>query len=108
MTKIKLFELNQQYFEALGFYASTPLQSNPKSRFTRQNLYYIFVEAGMLIPVLAFMTLKAQSVYEYGITFYTTITLLCITAYQAILMDEMDNIVTLIGKFEKFIEKRKL
>lgn len=104
--KVKLFKAVQTHFNALGFSTSSP-QPNQRCKFNRKNLFYILVSAIILIPVLGFSIFKAQSVYEYGITFYTAITLLGLTAYYMIIIFEMGEMLKLIEKYEGLIEKRK-
>lgn len=51
----------------------------------------------MFIPLVAFMSLKAQSVYEYGITFYTVIAIpLIATYYYTVIIFKMGKILNLI------------
>lgn len=103
---IKLFQTTQNCFKAIGYYASSS-QPSQNCRFNRTNLYYMFVLVFMLVPVLGFLIFRAQSVYEYGITFYTTITLLGVIIYYACIVCEMGKILKLIETYEEFIEKRK-
>lgn len=104
---IKLFQLDRQHFEALGFYAWPSLPSNQTCRLNRKNLYYIFIVAGMLIPVVGFGIFKAHSVYEYGITIYTIITLFVVIFYYGVLIFGMAKILNLIAHYEDFIAQRK-
>lgn len=106
MNKIKLFLVAQNYFEAMGFYAS-PSQPNQICSLNRKNLYYILVPAIIGISIVAFMSSKAQSVYEYGISFFIIITIMTLIAYYMVILFKMGKLLNLVGQYEEFIEKRK-
>lgn len=105
--KIQLFQLVQTYFAAMG-YCVSPSRAHQQNPFNGRNLYYSFAVAFMIFPFVGFLIFKARSVYEYGITFYTAITLLEGATYYVIMLFEKVNISNLIEKQEKFIENRKM
>lgn len=61
----------------------------------------------MNVPVFGFVIFKAQSVYEYGITFCVTITLVGLIVIYICIIYTVTNILKLIEKYEEFIEKRE-
>lgn len=62
----------------------------------------------MFLPTVGYFILKAESVYEYGSTFYSTCAVVNAFDYLLIIFYQFKNIQALIRKFEVFIEKRKL
>lgn len=106
MAAIKLFRRVQTYFRALGLHA--PSIVNKNCAFNRRNLFFISVFVGPFCPVSSYLIFKANTVYEYGITFYTSIILIHLIVDFAIIMCELGNILKLIKQYEIFLMKRKL
>lgn len=104
--RIRLFQTTQKCFKAVGFYAS-PSQPNENCQFNWKNLYHLFAAVIMIVTVLGFLIFKAQTVYEYGITFYITISFSGLIIHYACIVCKMGKILKLIEVYEEFIERRK-
>lgn len=104
MATIKLFRAAQTYFDAMGLYAAPP--SNESCRFNRKNTFYIFAVVGMFIPVTGFLFFKANTTYEYSVSFYILTTAFSMTVHFAAILRKMGSIPKLIENYEDFIMKR--
>lgn len=90
----------------MGFFAS-PLQPNQRCRLNATNLCYMCALALIVIPVAGFLIFEAQSVYEYGISVYSLITLAMLSFFYVTIVYEMGIMLKLIEKYEEIIENRK-
>lgn len=106
MAAMKLFRRVQMYFRVFGFHA--PSSANQNCKLSRKNWCVLFVYVGMFVSVSGYLIFKASTVYEYGISFLTSITLIHILADFVIIIWEIANISKIIEKYEDFITKRKL
>lgn len=61
----------------------------------------------MIFTVFGYFIRKAATVYEYGITFYSLITLVGELSLFTRLICEMGHRLKLISQFEVFIKRRK-
>lgn len=105
MARIKLFYSIRKNFQAIGFYA--PPSSNQNCTFNAKNVFYICSQMGMVVLVMGFLLLKAKSAVEYTVCFYLSIAMTPIIVYCVVLFIKMGSIVTLVKKYEEFIENRK-
>lgn len=90
----------------MGFVADA--QPNQTCKFNRRNLFFILTLAGMFIPIAGHVIFMENSVAEYSAACYELITIMALLTYFAVIFYHMGNIQTLIEKYEKFIENRKL
>lgn len=104
--KLKLFHAVQKYFNAMGFFAS-PLQPNERCKFNWINLYFVLVLVIPVVPVLGFLIFKAQSAYEYGITFYAAITVILRISNHLTIINDLGKMLKLNKKYEEIIKNRK-
>lgn len=104
--RIKLFQFTISVYKDMGIY---PKQLNQnRSSFNRRNLFMIIPLVYYLFFGLLFLIFKAKTIPEAGISFYTvTTTLGCLTYFLINMFTNMPKIRNMMGKFEKFIEKRK-
>lgn len=105
MMNLKLFRTVQKYFVALGFYA--PSQPNHICSFNRKNGFHFCTVTGMCISLAGFFCLKANSAYEYSISFYMLISVMAITVHFTVFLQKMGSIAKLIENYQEFIKKRK-
>lgn len=101
---IQLFQSTQKYFQILGIYRSQPEKS---SSFNWRILLAIFCYIQHFITVFAFFVLEANTVLEYGTSFYGYISMVYCVYYISILIQRKPNIFQLIESFQGFIEQRK-
>lgn len=105
MVGVKLFYSFQEYIEAMGFFA--PRHRNQRCKFNRQNVFYIVKNLWMFGPEVAFLAFEAETYYDYALSFYMTVVVLTMAVFCAVLIDKYGLIVTLIEKYERFVEHRK-
>lgn len=105
MRPIKLFRAAQTYFDAMGLYVRP--ESSVSCQFNRKNGFYISAVAGVVIPVMGFLFVKAKTSYEYSISFYILITTVCMTVHFMVYVDKLGSIPILIENYQDFIGKRK-
>lgn len=103
-SKIKLFQSIQKFLNIQGIY---PLQSNQSTPYNGKNLFFLFCYVQMFISATAFCLFKAKSMYEFGLTFYASLTELQTIVYFTIILWKVDKVLKLIGNLENFIEKSK-
>lgn len=99
---IQLFQSVKKYSQTLGIYPDSQL-----NLFNFRNLFAIFCFFVNCISALAFFLFKANTILEYGVAFYSVISQLYIFYILFVQMWQMSNILKLIARFEKFIEKSK-
>lgn len=99
---IQLFQSIQKFYRTLGIYPDP--QSN---LFNYRNLFAIFCYLLNGISALAYFLLEANTISEYGATFFTFISEVYILYFLFVQMWQMPNILKLIASFEKFIEESK-
>lgn len=103
-TTIKLFQLVQKFYHIQGI---DPPASNRSGSYIGKNLFIQFCLVQMFISATLFFLFKAQSMFEFGITFYASATELYVFSYFTVTLWKMANIFELIWKFENFIGKSK-
>lgn len=102
--KTKLFHSLRQLYQMLGIYSS---ETNQNFLF---NWKIVFIASSMIlffIGSFAFFLWEAETVDDYGSSFYTSISQLCTTNYYLILVWRMPAILELFKNFEDFIESSK-
>lgn len=104
-TSTHLFQSIQKYYQLLGIY---PTLLNNKCSPNARNLMVLFCYVQYGISALAFFVMEAESVLEYGISFYTYISMLYCVYYFLILYKQMPKILQLIEQFEQFMDKSTL
>lgn len=104
-TPVKLFQFLQKSYEAIGFYPSPAGQNccllNSKNLFIFLSIFQLFLSS------LAFFYFEAASTFEYGASFYASITELFSVTILLINLSKMANILTLIHNLEEFIASSK-
>lgn len=101
---IKLFQFLQKSYKTLGI---CPSQDHEGLAFNTRNVIFLFCYAQMFLSVLAFFIFKADTMLEYGNSFFMFETQFYIAMDFLVLMWRITNILELIEEFEEFIEKSK-
>lgn len=103
-TKIKLFQSVQKFQRIQGIY---PLQPHQRTPFNGKNLLILFCVAQMFLSASAFFIFKAQSMYEFGLTLYASLTevltFVCITTT----LWKIVEVSKFIENTENFVNKSK-
>lgn len=102
---IQLFQSLRQYYQTMGIYL--PKNTNQGCSVNRKSSFFLFFYIQLIISSMLFFSYKAESVLEFGASFYAVISELFCTWYFLIKMFQMPKILKLIEAFEKFIEKSK-
>lgn len=98
---IKLFETVQKINKAMGI--SHEAQTSP-AKLTK-NLFVIASTTQLFISSTAFFLFEAQTADDYGISFYVSLTTLCVVINFVTVVWKKDRILTLIECYEIFIGK---
>lgn len=105
---IKLFDTLQQFYIDIGLHSS-PRQSYREKYLTlAKRILFSFFVAQMGISSMAFFFTQAKPyTTEVGISFQVSLTTTSVVICTLNVAWNMDKISMLIGKYEKFIEKRR-
>lgn len=103
--KIKLFQLIQSHFVALGLH--TPPQRHKRCELNGINLLYFFELFGLSIPIVLFLFLQANSAYEYSNSAYVLSNELSVGVQLTAFLYRKGLFINLIENYQNFIEKRK-
>lgn len=104
MEKLKLFQSVKKFQQIQGICPPSPHQRTP---FNGRNLFILFCFAQMFLSATAFILFEAQSMYEFGLTLYASLTeLQTFTCFICILC-KITKYFELIENMENFIAKSK-
>lgn len=103
---IKLFQFIQKYNRFIGF---DPHEEPNKIDFTsnRKKLIFFLVELQFIAESAAFMSFDANTIFEYGITFFAISSSIFAMALHSIHSRQIKINSNFIENSDKFIEKRK-
>lgn len=108
---IKLFQSVQKFNKTMGLdilhqrqFSKNHLQFNLSAKLIK-SLFFILSTMQLFISSTAFFLIKAQTSADYGISFYVSLTTFCVLINFVTVAWRMDNILTLINRYEKFIGK---
>lgn len=100
--RIKLFKFIQKSYEHNGIF---PSESNEnRGPINSRNTLDLFCHAQFFISSAAYLLVDANSMIEYGMTFYVCITLVTSSVIYLTEIWQMKNISNFIGHCERFIE----
>lgn len=102
---VKLFISQRKLYKKLGLDASAAQSSSSKCLVSGKSLFLLVASTQLFISTTAFFLFKAETVDEYGMSFYISITVLIITIYTSDIAWKMDQISTLMNACEDFIDK---
>lgn len=102
--QIKLFGILTKVRQSLKIY---PPKSDRKFQFNWGNLLFILPLLALLTSEALYFLFEATSIAEYGICFYLFSLALTNIIYYSINVIKMRDILTLVGRFEDFIEMSK-
>lgn len=101
---MKLFQSLQKFYRITGIY---PSSSNRNHSVNWKILLILLSLIQFAVLTGVFFITEANSIDEYGTSFYGSISALLGVVDFLINIWKMANILRLIGKFEEFINKRK-
>lgn len=106
-SSIKLFEFNQKYCQTIGIRLPKP---NRKSQFpsNAKNVFYVASWVQFSIALVAYLLLDAKHNVEYGIAFYTLISIIESMVAYFITLWKLEDISKFTKTCEAFIERSKL
>lgn len=102
--KIKLFQFVQNGYQIMGIY---PSQSNRNVLLNAKNVYFSLTMIEMIISSMAFFVFQAESIEEFGQSFFVSITILYALVGLLITIWKIPNILMLIEHFDEFVGKRE-
>lgn len=100
---IKLFKFTQKAYQGIGIYP--PESNQSRSRINAKNYFFLVCQAQYFITTAAYLLFEANSMIEYGMTFFTCTTVITVIALYTILLGRMQNILNYIENCDRFIEK---
>lgn len=102
--KLNLLQSVRKFQHILG--VNTP-RSDQRTPYNGRNLFIQFCVVQMFLSATAFFLFKAQSMYEYGLTLYASLTEVLTFVCMTTTLWKTKEIYTLIGNMENFIAKSK-
>lgn len=96
---IELFCTIKSFYKSMGLYPN-----HKKCLISAKNIFLSISIIQLFITSSAYLLFQAKTSDEYGISFYISITLLSVMVNISNTAWKIDKILTLIGKYEKFIE----
>lgn len=100
---IKLFQLVTSWYQTMSVYS--PQSNHQVHSINRNFLFFTLSIALNFSSTFAYFLLKANTIEDYGITFYTSMAGLCALADVLIIFWQTPTILRLIENCEQFIEK---
>lgn len=97
----KLFEFNQRFCQTFG------ISRNRNNTIEPKHLIFVIFEAIFVISLFGFLSYNANSMGEYGMTFYVLISIILALAFYFITLWRIADILKFTENCEAFIEKSK-
>lgn len=102
---LKLFQFNQQFCQIIGIKL---LESNEDQyRFKSIHFVFIIFETIFAMALFAFLLYDAESTAQYGIIFYSSITIISALSVYFLMVWKVKDILKFIEICEEFIGKSK-
>lgn len=101
----KLFHSLRQLYQTLGIY---PSEASQTYRFEWKTIFFVASTGLLFITSFAFFLFEAETVDDYGTSFYTSVSQCTQTSNIFIMIWRMPIIVELLKKFERLTELSKL
>lgn len=101
---IKLFKFTQKTYEVIG----APLPKSNQNRsciINSKKCFYLLSLAQFFISSAAYLLFEANSMIEYGMVFFTCLTVIVALIQYLIFLWEMKNILNFIKNCERFAAK---
>lgn len=98
---IKLFQFNQKFCQTMGI----KLSRSNKNRYVFEHVIFVIFETLFAITLVAFLLYDAESMGEYGATFFTLITIMLAFVIYFVMVWKIQNIMKFTENCERFIEK---
>lgn len=99
--KIQMFRLAKKYFKTMGV---DSLQSNRPSPLNIKNLLFFLFLTICFVDGTIFLIFRANSIIEYGLSFYMSITQFSILFVFSTVLLKVTKIFELIDDIDEFIE----
>lgn len=100
----QFFELIRELFQLLGI---RPCQSNQKYNYNLRNSFVLIILAQLFAASTAFLLFEANSIDEYGQSFYLTVTSLLLVFLWPCFIQNMGDLFKLMEQINTFAAKRK-
>lgn len=98
------FQAAKNFFNMMGIYSP---QQNPNSSFNFKIFIVLLLMAVSFIQSFGILLFQAKSTFEYGISFYASVTTLAVIAIYSLIIWHRVIFFTVTEKFEAFIAKSK-
>lgn len=102
---VKAFQYIQKFHQIIGIF---PFDSNEKqSSINLRKAIFLFGNVQFVLPMIAYLVLEAELMFDYGIEFYFVIsTVNCIAVYVLFIW-QRENTFKFIETCKRFIVKSK-
>lgn len=106
---VQLFQTVRKCLDNFVIRLNLPTQANhqrSKLSFSGKTFLLLIFPAQLFISSVAFILIQAQTVDEYGVSFYMTLAVLVSTINISNTAWKVDQMSTLLDKYEEFVDKR--
>lgn len=101
---VKLFQFIQKCHQMIGIHSIEP---NQNQWYTKRTAIFMSFSTQCILTSSGFLLFKAESMFEYGFTYFILITLIVETINYTLFIWQSENTIEFIDNCEKFIEKRE-
>lgn len=101
---VQFFKLIRDLFQKMGI---CPCHSNQNRTYNLRNSFILMILAQLFVASAAFLLFEANSIEEYGQSFYLTLTSLLLLFLLPSFIHNMDDLFNLMDEMDKFGLKRK-
>lgn len=100
--KLQFFKLIRELYQKIGMH---PCRSNESGSYNVRNSFIFIHLAQTFIESVAFLLFEANSIEEYGQSFYASVTLLLLLCLWPSFIHNMDNLFNLMDQMDEFGQK---
>lgn len=100
---IKLFKFTRKAYQGIGI--DPPESNRSRSAINAKNYFFFLCQVEYFITTAAYLLFEANSMIEFGMTFFTCTTVITVIALYSILLGRMKNILNYIENCNRFIAK---
>lgn len=104
IAKLESFQAVKKFFHMMGIYSP---EQNPNSSFNAKMFIILLVLIISFIQTVGVLLFKAKTIFDYGIAFYASITILGAVTVDALIIWKRVYFFTITEKFDAFIGKSK-
>lgn len=102
---VKLFNTQRKLYKTLGLYIHRSQLWHSTGLATAKSLFFLISAVQFFITTTAFFLFEAQTINEYGMSFYISITILAVAINTTTIAWQIDQISRLMRNYEEFIDK---